>query len=152
MLALTLHLIPRTGTNGDAPLATWTGRQAQAWFLAWLHATQPELADALHDSGTRNPYTVSPLLAVADSYILRITALIDPLADVLDTLTPSDVRIGAAFFDVIGADRQRTSYAALVRSATDQPEFSGLRFITATTFHSNRLDVPLPLPSLVFGS
>ena len=37
------------------------GALAHAAFLDLLHAADPDLADRLHDSGARQPFTLSPL-------------------------------------------------------------------------------------------
>jgi CRISPR-associated endoribonuclease Cas6 len=45
----------------DAVLPQTHGDHAHAAFLGIVRATDPELAQALHDSGARKPFTVSPL-------------------------------------------------------------------------------------------
>ncbi len=132
------------------------GRVAQAWLLDWMRGGDPDLSASLHDTVGRKPYTISPLIGADDRYALRITSLRADVSERFDTLlrrqSPSEMRIEAAQLAVEAIEIEESSYAELVREATETIASLALRFITPTTFHSNRLDVPLPLPALVFGS
>lgn len=139
-------------------LPRWTGHIVQAWFLGWLRAVNSELSTRLHDTPGRKPYTVSPIFDQSRegaAYGFRLTTLSNELSEAVEPLlsgSPPDLRLGSTLYSLSIACIARSSYEALVREAADQPPPIILRFSSPTCFHSGGLDVPLPLPSLVFAS
>ncbi len=158
MTLLSAHLHLTCSTPDRLP--PWTGGLAQAWFLEWVRSVQPELAAQLHDSIDRKPYTISALTESSDvypnGYTLRLTtfsrAATAAISVLLTEHPPRQIRLGKLNFDMIQLHIEHSDYDALVRQATESPVWLNLHFHSPTTFRSNRLEVPLPLPSLVFGS
>jgi CRISPR-associated endoribonuclease Cas6 len=165
----------------DAPvvLPADLGRANYAEVLARVSAYDPALASAIHDGDGNKPFTCSGLLdARADDgsltltpghrYRVRVTALTDAATAGLRAVflqnPPScwnllrhDLRVleaccdeqtepwgGYVTYDDLAATHLRRN-AALPTRAT-------LEFATPTAFKSHDLQVPLPLPALVFGS
>ena len=153
LLTLTLYVQPNSN-----PPSHWTGRHVQAWFLNWLRAHDPVLAAQLHDHNGRKPYAVSPLFmqSVENGVpFLRITTLTADLGERLATFLqepPRSIQLGALIFQVDSIAVHRSSYETLIREATEQVTPLALHFVTAATFRSQQMDMPLPLPPLVFGS
>ncbi len=151
-----MTLLSATLTLDPVPehLPRWTGHILQSWFLAWIRSANPALSARLHDQPGRKPYTVSPLKR-SDVVSFRLTTLNAELTDTVTTLLDAplpEMTLGQSIHSLAVMQRRPSSYELLVREATEQPDNPGLRFITATGFHSGGLDVPLPMPSLVFGS
>lgn len=144
---------------------------------ARMHEDEPGHSE----SGTLpRPYTVSGLfkgeavpasLRAGDWCWLRITTLTQELSEwaagvVLPNLLPV-ARIGAVEFDVQPwkADAEQApwtsqnTYAGLIRQAVDSEErYLTMVFASPTSFSKSfrqsrvKIDVPLPLPDMVFGS
>lgn len=163
LLALVLPLTPiGSPVDGDVYL----GRATHGWFLRTVARLDPALATRLHDkSGSPigpRPFTLWPALG-DDKPFLRVTS-IDPALTtfLLDRWLPSlapSVVLGQVAFNC-GAVAQRpvqhpwagqTCYANLMQTAAErQDDALNLDFGTPTLFRSNNLDVPLPLPTLIF--
>lgn len=161
-MSLLAATIPIDSPVGRLP---WLGRAAQAWFLTQVRRADPALADALHDGQSRRPYTIGAV-KTEDRYFLRVTSLSTVLSDLLTGNILPNVGTGAT---LAGIEVQfaryhienhpwagRSDFEQLAREAFTKaiPEsFAfGFEFATPTTFHSGGLNVPLPLPSLVYGS
>jgi CRISPR-associated endoribonuclease Cas6 len=156
LLSAVIHLTP------DQPLPVWLGRAGQAWLLNRVRHFEPALADLLHSGQTRRPYTVSVPRGTPDQYWLRITSTSADLSQVLrDSILPELQLVLLAGIEIPVASVQltdhawagQTDYQTLARLAFDQPNSAlRLEFATPTAFHQQGLSVPLPLPSLVYGS
>jgi len=154
------------------------GRQAQAWFLRTVSEhISPELARRLHQEDDLRAYTVSDLFerswhahslsaeAPHSRCALRFTFLDEALAETmqafLEKSPPRQVEIWWLKLRVEGFtwhNREHPwagsdSYANLAGPA-DAAATSGalLHFASPTSFHSEGVDLPLPLPGMVFRS
>lgn len=163
----------RALNEGRLPLAM--GKYGHAAFLALISQVAPDLAQALHDAGTRQPFTVSPLfgrmqrrenewhIRPGDSCWMRFTILDPDLYTVFSRyfceagIPDQDFTLGTTDFifeeAITVADAAEWSgfidYAELQQSAACRNFFT-LFFKTPTTFRQGDLDLPLPLPRLVF--
>jgi len=162
LLALVLPLTPLGEAPPDAP---YLGRAAHGWFMRTVARLDPALAARLHGRPGPRPFALWPALDGGRSF-LRVTS-IDPAltAFLLDRWLPSLPRpivLERSAF-ACGAVAQRslqhpwagqTRYADLIQHTTGQSagrdRSLSLTFATPTLFRSNNLDVPLPLPTLVF--
>ena len=161
-MSLLAAIVPVNAPNGRLP---WLGRVAQAWFLAQVRRVDPVLASALHGGQSRRPYTIG-ILRSEERYVLRVTSLSAILTDLLIARVLPDLGAGATFANIevrFGSPQienhpwaRRSDYEQLARTAfadsLTEPLTPGFEFGTPTTFHSGGLNVPLPLPSLVYGS
>ncbi|MCC7446699.1 MAG: CRISPR system precrRNA processing endoribonuclease RAMP protein Cas6 [Anaerolineae bacterium] len=154
LLAAVIHL------SSDKPLRASPGRAAQAWLLDTVRQADPAFAHVLHSGQSRRPYTVGFLPRES---ILRITSVSHDLSRLLiDVILPrlQAIRLAGveATITAIQTDGHpwagRADYEALARTAFDNRDTRQWRmeFATPTAFHHNGMDVPLPLPALVYGS
>ncbi|MCB0125002.1 MAG: CRISPR-associated endoribonuclease Cas6 [Caldilineaceae bacterium] len=175
LIALTLTLTSPSATTVPSHL----GRANYAATLAALQALDPALGPLIHEGDGPKPLTCSGILngrgqragmaIQADQpYVLRITGLTTPVSEALAaallatppttwTLDGHPFQVQAVTCDP-AADpwTGQTSYetlaaAQLIQGERPQRQVT-LRFVTPTTFTSNNMTVPVPLPSLVFGS
>lgn len=173
--AVVIWLTPKEA--GSAPVSV--GRAVHAWFLSRLEQSNPGLSQRLHDEEGLRPFTVSNLwgagaaretrapLDPARPCWIRLTALSDELEEALARALPQPgepVRLADATFAVSGVAAQegehpwagRAAYSDLVQrytlSAGPSPRAVTLDFASPTVFRMQGQDLPLPLPSLVFGS
>ena len=65
-----LHLIARH----DADLPLTQGQYVHAAFLSLVHDVDPDLAEILHSSNGRKPFTVSPLMGARDGQSTELRA------------------------------------------------------------------------------
>lgn len=177
LAALVIELRASRNTH----LSNHMGRAVQQAGLRLLGESDPDLAQKIHDMTDEKPFTVSPLMRgssalygdanVGSPAWIRLTGL---RADVAMALVACHDRLKARlnagervyieinrlYWDVSGIflDNHEwagcTSYDGLFdqyRLAVPQNRLK-LQFASATTFRSNGVNVPLPLPSLVFGS
>ncbi len=166
--SLVIRLRPTT----SATLPAFLGRAVHAWFLDQVRAANPRLAQALHDTAPRRPFTVSSLwcptrsakrgrlqVAPAHPCYLRITSLTPELTTCLtQQLTPnwpgSNVQLTGVPFNLEGvamAQEQHpqagiTSYVNLAQRVqnTRPPKHVTLEFLSPTTFRRS------PAPSTPF--
>lgn len=175
LIAITLTLTSPTATTVPAHL----GRANYAATLAALQALDPALGPLIHDGDGPKPITCSGILngrAKRDSmpivagqpYSVRMTGLTDTvsqaLAAALFETPPTTWELDGHLFTVAAVtcdpDQDpwtgQTSYETLAAAQLIQGERPNrqatLRFVTPTTFTSNNMTVPVPMPSLVFGS
>lgn len=158
------------------------GRQARAWFLNQVARYAPELAEAIHTSSGRRPYTVSSLafadaagrplnghslITARDLCFLRITSLFEPLSEVLLAKVlphlPTTMKLKGTTFKLHGRadwnewDRQMT-FEELVEAATvaaaTRAKLDGitLEFVSPTAFRSEGIDLTLPTADQVWRS
>ena len=153
----------------DAALPYDVGECTHAAFFTLLKSADAALADRLHGSEDRKPFTL--MLPperrrphVGDTCSLRLTFLDDALFPVLAGALlagglEDGLRIGQAQFLVTGLLTTpathplagHATYANLVSKAAPEPMIA-LRFRTPTVFRSQKEDVLWPEPRLVWGS
>lgn len=175
LIAITLRL--RSPTNVTLP--TDLGRAAYAALLHRLGELDASLAAQLHDDSGPKPFTCSSLLNAparreglhirADQpYFLRVTGLTPLVSAALEEgilrNPPSVWELDHHPFEVVEAMCDaaqdpwsgRDSYENLAAGHLLPGEpFSRslmLHFATPTSFRSQNINLPLPLPGLVFGS
>lgn len=168
LVALVLRLRPERGQQPSHPLGRASGRSlgraAQAWFLAEVERHDPTLAEQLHQGANLRPYTLG--LRWGPEPFLRVTSVAPALsAFLLDRWLPGLpgwLRLDEVSLEIAGVAMQandhpwagQARYADLVQGdqAREERRKRGItfEFATPTLFRSNDLDVPLPLPSLVF--
>lgn len=173
LTAIVLTLTPTQSVTLPANL----GRAAHAWLLDWLKTADPAMAESLHDPNQTRPFTVSNLwggrrgpkqtaqFSPAEPVLLRFTGyradLSERLAELIRTNPPQTVTLADHPFLVsaVAADSAahpwagQTTYGALVQQYTlgaIPPGGPVLRFASPTVFRSEGVNVPLPLPKLVF--
>jgi len=146
--------------SSDKPLPAFPGRAAQAWLLDTVRQADPSLANVLHSGQARRPYTVGFLPRES---ILRITSVSDDLSRLLsDVILPELKTIRLLGIEAIVTSIQTeghpwaagTDFESLARDSFNNDDVRQwqMEFVTPTTFHQNGMDMPLPLPALVYGS
>lgn len=177
LAALVIELRASRNTH----LANHMGRAVQQVGLRLLGESNPDLAQQIHDMTDEKPFTVSPLMRGTQSLYgdanigspawIRVTGLRTDVANALvachDRLKAQlrsgeqvYVELDRVHWDVSGVFLEDhnwagcTSYDALFDQHRHSEPMDRLKvqFAAATTFRSNGVNVPLPLPSLVFGS
>lgn len=179
LLSLVLTLRPAAPAKSAESLPAWWGRAAHALLLRVVAAADPQLAESLHAENNLRPFTTSTLMGrfpqggldPQGSYTLRLTALHAGTAGILleaaqsGLLAPgSTIELDYLPFQVEAAAWQpqdhpwaaATTYqdlsAPLLLAQQPAPRRLTLQFTSPTTFKSEGLHVPVPLPELVFGS
>lgn len=173
LLSLVVQVKPAVPLTVPAHL----GRAVHALLLRWLDSYDARLAKRWHDDDGLKPFTCSSLiggkrvdrnarLLTPDSaYWFRLTSLDDEVTAALrERLAhpPKTIDLDGVILSVTGmtADGHPGAGTAryddlaapyLLASAT-APRRLSLRLLTPTAFHRDGMNVPLPLPELVFGS
>jgi len=173
-----LSLVLTVEAEVPGTLPSWLGRAVMAAFLGTVAERDPALAEALHEGEGPRPYTCSTLCGIPARQgqiavhpgargWLRITALGEDLvAFLLGHLARPSWRLtleGVPFRVVAAtADPQAHPWAGMERMedlagqhllARQEPAWRlVLRFASPVAFRSAGQTVPVPLPSLVFGS
>lgn len=154
------------------------GRAAHALLLRWLGEHDPALAQGWHDADGPKPFTCSTLvgarregqnvrtLAPQHSYWLRLTGLDPAVSAVLlaqQAHPPAAIELDGIPLAVesITADpaqhpwARTATYQALsephLLARQDPPRRLKLRLVSPAAFRQNDMNMPLPLPDLVFG-
>lgn len=154
------------------------GRAAHAWFLDQVRRADADLAQLLHGGQAQRPFTVSNLLGIGwrgrgevtlapdKRYALRVTSFSPRLSKTLRERLlpdpPSSVTLADIALQVTGSTMDAEvhpwagsdSFEALVQRHTLAGHIRrrvGLRFASPTLFRSSNMNVPVPLPGLVFG-
>lgn len=163
-----------------AMLPASLGRASHACLLRIVEETSPSVGSRLHDEEGPKPFTASNLwgakpvrpgtveVTPGSPCWVRFTSLDEELTQVLcDQLLGRDTRrvqLDSAFFGIVKvtADPQENAWAGAATYgelsqryllAQETPGHQlGLEFATPTTFRSGGMNVPLPMPELVFGS
>jgi CRISPR-associated endoribonuclease Cas6 len=174
LVSAVLTLTPTRSVTLPANL----GRAIHAWFLDWVQGHDAALAEALHAPNQERPFTVSNLwgagrpaqgevaLSPERAVSLRLTSfwpeLSNLLASRLLTSPPETITLTGAPLRVAGVTADsaahpwagQTTFADLVQrhtlSPSPPPSQVALRFASPTVFRSSGVNVPLPLPRLVF--
>jgi CRISPR-associated endoribonuclease Cas6 len=151
----------------EVSLPSYTGRMVHGWFLDWVSSVDPPRAAVLHACRQVKPFTVSSLRRDRGVIWLRLTAFECDLANWLirhlDTDLPEETTIDGVVYEVsaVHAEPGRhpwagwTTYRDLVDhhlNGWEAEERVTLLFASPTTFRSGGVNVPIPLPDLVFGS
>lgn len=154
------------------------GNAVHAAFLDLVRRLDPALGEALHRAGREKPFTTSPLqgpfereaggglrLRPGREYWLRLTSLEPALSHALLQLDaraiPSlplfdaslrvlKVHVRSEEHPWAGQTTDQDLYTTWMATDRVPPRKLRLHFYSPTTFQSNRLNVPVPLPRLVF--
>lgn len=165
LAVFTLHVRP---THADV-IPAHQGRAAHAAFLQAIGQINPALAAILHESDLRKPFTCSPLLPMPrgemlrlsprESYTLRYTTLHTDLTRIAINALPALWEGGGVMIHdqpliVEHVEIEQTRYGELMAiSSKVSSRRVRLNFTTPTQFKkTGGLQMPLPLPSYVFGS
>ena len=176
LLSAVLTLRPLQAATVPANL----GRATHAWFLDQVRATDPVLAEALHQADVTRPFTVSNLqgtgrpsqgqvtLSPEQTVSLRVTSFQPELSSLLREhilpALPETIKLAEVTLRLDGVTTDAgqhpwagtATFEGLVQEHTlatrSVPSQVTLRFASPTVFRSSGVNVPLPLPELVFGS
>jgi CRISPR-associated endoribonuclease Cas6 len=158
------------------------GEYGHAAFLSLIREVAPDLSKALHDAGTRQPYTVSPLVGgkrdrrgvsvrSGGSYWMRFTILDPALYSVFSRYFAESISFDLALtlgemqfiIEEVTTSQQSdgwsgyTTFSELLSAATHEPIVS-MRFFSLTAFSLGKVDDSgprfgiFPEPALVFDS
>ncbi|MFZ4828698.1 MAG: CRISPR-associated endoribonuclease Cas6 [Phototrophicaceae bacterium] len=173
LLSVVVNVRPRESTTVPPQL----GRAVHAVFLQWVSNQDAALAKHWHDAEGIKPYTCSNLVGAGriqdnqrsvnpeTSYWFRITTLNADITQVMRQVIehpPASVDLNGVVFDVEGMMTNghewagESSYQGLsapwFMAHDPAPRRVSLEFISPITFRKDDMTMPLPLPSLVFGS
>lgn len=175
LIAIVIHLI----AEQEILLPFHLGRAVHASILERIAGADPDLAAAIHAGDGPKPLTCSSLLGVrsaGDAVQLRagqpvtvrftgLTAAVSQaLAACLLAHRPATWTLANQTFQVIDATDDpavhgwtgRTTYEALAAAQLVQAEHPSrqvtLEFASPTSFKSKEMNIPVPLPGLLFGS
>ncbi|NUM44663.1 MAG: CRISPR system precrRNA processing endoribonuclease RAMP protein Cas6 [Anaerolineales bacterium] len=181
LLSLVLTLTPVEGPP-KRELPAWWGRAAHAWLLEVVESGAGTLPPAWHETETGpRPFTASTLMGYSArrgveagrTYSLRLTAYHRQAAEPLlaatepgGKLAPDAVveldglpfRVGTVDTggDAAAPWAGRGTYAGVsapfLLASRALPRQVRMQFSSPTTFKSGGMNVPIPLPGLVFGS
>ncbi len=180
LLACVLDLIPADPLPPDRPAPAWWGRAAQALFLSIIHEMDPALAERLHSDNAIRPFTASTLMGhfperkldPQGHYRLRFTTLTAEATAALMAAAQNGGRLSVGQrieldyipFKITAVHTQsdehpwagQTSYqqisSAHLLAGPASPRRVRLSFTSPTTFKRKGMQLPIPLPELVFGS
>lgn len=174
------HLSLKLADPPDGEVPSWWGRAAHQLLLSSVNHYDPALAERLHAGDGLRPFTVSSLLghfprgALSHGavYRLRFTSITAELSAILEQavlngpFSPGrEIELDRIAF-IIHQDEKETQRTDEARASISYAELSaryllakempprriGLKLLSPTTFKSNEMHVPIPLPELVFGS
>jgi CRISPR-associated endoribonuclease Cas6 len=160
-----------------AQVAGHLNRAAHAAILRLIQRADPALAARIHDDNGRKPLTVSNVWELGGepkvivdperNYHLRVTVLSPELEHIAagwtpDALAPLDLD-GLPWQVIARADRNTdhawagsATYQELAMPLLSRPDHLPtvwtFQFASPTTFRQRGINVPIPLPDLVFGS
>lgn len=161
------------------PLTARHGRAVSAALLAHIAEQDSALFALLHDGDGPKPYTCSGLLAAETLFpapaqvqkglhAVRVTGLTEAasngLLDTLYTRRPATLKPAGHHFVLLPPappqlhlpDLVELDYGDLLgRNLLPGPGSHAtvdLEFVSLTSFRSNKIAVPLPMPAMVFGS
>ena len=166
LLSLVLTVQPLTPDYRPRPL----GRALHATLMGVLNKHDAALAQALHDSAGPKPFTVSDVFEVDGGWAVRFTALTRALAEALGEaalhgpLSPGEIlNLDGLKLRIDGAATRREQHPWAGQAAygslalpwlyqQTEPEVRlAFEFASPTTFKSNDMNVPVPMPGWVFG-
>ncbi|MCU0498998.1 MAG: CRISPR system precrRNA processing endoribonuclease RAMP protein Cas6 [Anaerolineae bacterium] len=169
-----LSVVVKVQAQADVTLPAHTGRMIYNVWMRWLEAYDAALAKHWHDSQGLKPYTCSTLihpnsrtLACGDVAWFRITTLEKGLTRLLRSYLdqpPNVVIIGETPFEILSItdDSQRHTWANsiayedlaaphLLMGANPERRLK-MEFAAPVVFNHHEMNMPFPLPELVFGS
>ena len=173
LISVVLSLTPTQTVTLPANL----GRATHAWFLDQVRSADPALAETLHAPNQERPFTVSNLwgvepdrgrvtLSPEQTCFLRATSFWPDLSTLVEeSILPhlsENITLAGTTFRLVEATADeekhgwagRTGFEDLVQqhtlSPSSLPSRLSLRFASPTVFRSSGVNVPLPLPKLVF--
>ena len=130
-------------------------RALNALLYHWLEATEPKLADFVHDQAEPKPFTMSPLVAEGDGcFRFRVTLLEDEYGPYVSEGMKKErtVRVGDQILAIDGeAQVEHRTYADIAQKSGTAPIVT-LRFESPTAFSTRGMHYPLPDPIMVFAS
>jgi CRISPR-associated endoribonuclease Cas6 len=175
LVSLMLALRPAQPVTVPAHL----GRAAHALLLRWLNEADPALAQRWHDADGPKPFTCSSLVGMGgmqtngqralkpdQTYWLRLTSLDAAVSARLLAVRddpPPTVELDGVTLQVTGATTDPAAHLWAGVSTYEQlaapyllarqpgPRRLTLSFVSPTTFRQREINMPLPLPDLVFG-
>jgi CRISPR-associated endoribonuclease Cas6 len=175
LTSLVLELHPQRAYDQVEPI----GRAVHALALEAIGAADPALAAAVHDRQGPKPFTVSGLMGLhfrevtpEQTGVVRLTALNEAVsgafsraADAGGPWAPGQtLSLANTAWEIAAvhqAERGHTWAASTTYEALSAPWLLGrrpverhirLQFSSPTTFKSNDLHLPVPLPGMVWGS
>ncbi|NTV64742.1 MAG: CRISPR-associated endoribonuclease Cas6 [Oscillochloris sp.] len=153
------------------------GRASHAAILRLIQAADPALSTRIHDDEGVKPLTVSNVLGLGSNrfsqvscerdYSLRVTLLSPALEQLAADWSPEQIGafdLDGTWWQVMGRAVQpaeqpwadAASYEQLAAPLLDRPAALPTRweiqFAAPVTFRRRGLNLPIPLPELVFGS
>lgn len=174
-----LSVILELTSQRTAVLPAHLGRANHSLLLKWISGFDAPLAQALHDGDGPRPVTCSSLLGITPTatglpvragaqYSVRLTSLDALLSQKIEERLIHDAPANWNLHDhpfavsAVVCDPARntwsnsTSYEELAGRYLVAGEKSGksvtIEFVSPTTFKSKEMQVPVPMPGLVFGS
>lgn len=163
--------------NEPVTLPRYLGRASHALLLQLIHERDPALAAELHDGSGPKPFTCSELVGGRSqgerqqvmperAAWLRFTGLTEPVSRCLQAVAdapPETVELNWQALRVTGATLDSeahpwagcTTYQTLcdeMLHARGAPRQLAFQHASPTTFRSQGVNLPAPLPYLVFGS
>jgi len=174
LLAAVITLAPVEPASAPAAL----GRAVHAWFLDRVGDVDTDLAGRLHEGEGTRPFTISNLWGGKKAHgsrvllnperpcWVRLTGLTEEVSKTILRVLPAAgdrLTLAGIAFRVRETATEteqhpwagRADYAELVQQYTlavgQRPRGVTLRFASPTLFRSHGRDLPLPLPSSVFG-
>lgn len=160
-----LSLVLEFEIKGSVSLPRPVGRTIHATFFEILSGLDSDLARKIHSMHPYKPFTLSlPFTGKGakerERFYLRITSIWAPLSETLkrlvDGLNPP-LNLGFFTLNPIGATVDRISsygeiYQDYLLELKTVPKRVLLNFISPTTFRVGKVNLPFPLPHLVFRS
>lgn len=166
LLSLVLTVQPLTPDYRPRPL----GRAIHATLMQVLNWYDAAVARAIHDSSGPKSFTVSDLFETEGQLSLRFTALTNTVAQALsEAASRGALALGAVLnldglklrIEDLATRREQhpwagqASYGSLALPwlyPQTEPEIRlAFEFASPTTFKSNDMNVPVPMPAWVFG-
>jgi len=174
-----LSLIVTVRAAEPATVPAHLGRAVHALLLRWLDDHDAALARRWHEADGLKPFTCSTLLGAKRAgpnarlleperdYWFRLTAFEPEVSAALAARAqqpPQAVNLDGAILRVTGMTADSAAHpwagsasfenlaAPYLLARQQPPRRLRLRFAAPVTFHQRGLNMPLPLPDLVFGS
>ena len=169
-------LVMQCVTENDLPISLTKGPKLHGLFMNLINQADSEIAQEIHDSQGLKPFTLSPFRwngkeAVIENGRLkegtecwfRITLLKDQLFESISKMmlkgTPR-LQLGdrnlilTRMLSTPGSNNPWANFQSYIEiiSATSSKRTIPMEFHSATTFRQRDLDMPLPIPRLVFQS
>ncbi len=140
---------------GESAPDDFPGRALQAWLYGELAARDEELTTALHDASTEKPFQIALTRGHESQLVIGAYGpLSGPVRDIVATLR-GRLLLNGRWWELAGAPEVECvtweDLASRLLAPAPAP-ISRFHFVTPTTFRTGSHNLPLPVPSLVFGS